>query len=469
MTVTGEKAKYNDALHGNGKGLKGKVKLCGLNYLRSWKCIHYMYRFNQYYKYLQNIQASHYMGFIDSVRSKRILVMFIIFLMTLSQLAITIYLPSMPAMVKLFSTGHYAIQLSLTIYLIGYGLSQFVYGPLSDVYGRRKVIMIGLVIFLIGTLVCIFANNIYVFLCARVIQGMGIGCGDTMGRAILCDRFQKNDFVRAASSIGIAATITPFLGPLIGGYLEEYFNWRVSFVMMFLYAVGILILVFYNLSESKQLEKFISFKPKYILYSYQLILRNRTFLGFFIPGLICFVGEILYNIVSPFLIQQELGYHAITFGWLTLFNITGLLIGTIIARWASHLIRHDDMVYGGMLILIFAGICMVIPSLFHYLSLYSILLPMTIFMIGVGMIYPNTNMGALTPFAANAGVAGALQGGLQMLIGGIIATHMSALSVKTALPLGSFLFFLSTIGFILFYLLIIKNRQSNVRDLVEQS
>ena len=100
---------------------------------------------------------------------------------------------------------------------------------------------------------------------------------------------------------------------------------------------------------------------------------------------------------------------------------------------------------------------MVIPSLFHYLSIFVIIFPMTVFMVGVGIIYPNTNMGALTPFTATAGVAGALQGGLQMLIGGAVATHLSRMTVKSALPLSMSLFLFSTLGFILFYLLIRRN------------
>ncbi len=422
-----------------------------------------------FYVHLTTVQASQYQKFVINARYKHILVTFIILLMTLGQLTITIYLPSMPSMVKMFGTGHSAIQLSLTLYLIGYGISQFFYGPLSDVYGRRNIILVGLLIYMLGSIICVCASNITFFLVARIIQGMGIGCGDTMGRAILCDRFQKRDFIKAASSIGMAATITPFIGPLIGGYIEQYFNWRVSFVLMLIYSLVILILIFYYLPESKRPDHFMLFKPKDIMGHYYNILRNYIFIGFFIPGLVCFVGEILYNIVSPFLIQQQLGYHAIAFGWLTLFTISGLLIGTLIARGASHLIKYDDMVYLGMLVLIFASICMVIPGLFHYLSIYSVILPMTIFMVGVGMIYPNTNMGALTPFASNAGFAGALQGGLQMLTGGIIATHMSTLSVKTVLPLGCFLLVLSIIGFIMFYLLIIKMRQNSVPVLMQQS
>ena len=121
------------------------------------------------------------------------------------------------------------------------------------------------------------------------------------------------------------------------------------------------------------------------------------------------------------------------------------------------------MVFYGMSILIIAGTCMIIPSLFHYMSLYTIIFPMMLFMVGVGIIYPNTNMGALTPFTANAGVAGALQGGMQMLIGGVITTHMSTLSVKTALPLGCFLFFLASAGMMIFYYLILYKKNKDVK------
>lgn len=418
----------------------------------------------RFYKHLNQIQKSHYISYITDIRCRRKFVLFIIFLMTLSQLAITIYLPSMPSLVAEFKTGHAAIQLSLTVFLIAYGFSQFFYGPLSDIYGRRMIILIGLTIFLIGTLGCIVANNITLFLLARIIQGIGIGCGDTMGRAILCDRFDNYAFIKAAATIGMAATITPFVGPLIGGYFEVYLNWHFSFIIMLLYALFILIFVFYYFPESKPIEQFVKVDFGNIFHAYQFILRNRVFLGFFVPGLICFVGEMLYNIVSPFLIVQELHFSAITFGWLTLFTIVGLFIGTIIARYTSHIIQHDVMVFYGMSILIIAGISMIIPGLFHYMSLYTIVLPMMLFMVGVGIIYPNTNMGALTPFTANAGVAGALQGGLQMLIGGVITTHMSTLSVKTALPLGCFLFFLSSIGMTIFYCLIMNNKNQDISN-----
>ncbi len=418
----------------------------------------YVVSFKKLFEHLRRVQQSHYIAYITNTQCRQKLVLFIIFLMTMSQLAITIYLPSMPALVKSFHTGHAAIQLSLTVFLIAYGFSQFIYGPLSDIYGRRVIILIGLMIFLIGTLGCIFANNTTIFLISRIIQGLGIGCGDTMGRAILCDRFDNKAFIKAAATIGMAATITPFVGPLVGGYLEVYFNWHFSFIIMLLYALIILISIFYYFPESKPLDQFVEVDFKNIIHSYQFIFRNRVFLGFFVPGLVCFVGEMLYNIVSPFLIVQQLHLSAITFGWLTLFTIVGLFIGTLITRFTSHYFKHDAMVFYGMCILIIAGFVMIVPSLFHYLSIYTIVLPMMLFMVGVGIIYPNTNMGALTPFTANAGVAGALQGGLQMLIGGVITSHMSTLSVKSALPLGCFLFLISLVGMMIFYCFIIKNK-----------
>ena len=413
----------------------------------------------QYWQQLKCIHASHYLLRATTESEQRLLTLFIIFLMTLSQLAITIYLSAMPLMTKAFATNHAHIQLTITVYLIGYGLSQFIYGPLSDIYGRRIMILIGLSLFIFATACCVFTSSIQYFLVARFLQGIGMGCGDTMGRAILCDKFQNDRFIKAAAIIGMAATIMPFAGPLMGSYLQTYFHWRDCFLLIFFYGISVLFLVFYFLPETKTYEQLSVFNLKSILNSYQFILRNRIFLGFFIPGLVCFIGEIIYSITSPFLIQQELGYSAIEFGWFTLFTISGLLIGTIIAHFSAEQIKHQAMVYYGLLIQVIAGVLMLTPSLFHHLSLFFLVFPMTIFMIGVGMIYPNTNMGALTPFTATAGIAGALQGGLQMLLGGIIASHVTQYSVRSALPLSTSLFLLSGVGLVLFYRLIYRETQ----------
>ena len=381
---------------------------------------------------------------------KKILVIFIILLVIMGQLAISLYLPSMPNMVSYFKTNDLNIQLSLTLYLIGYGLSQFFYGPLSDIYGRRLIILLGLSIFSLASLLAVFSTTISIFLFARILQGIGMGCGDTMGRAILCDCFQGKDFVKAACNIGLSATITPMLAPVLGGYIEAWSNWQVTFIFMLLYGIGVTGLIIKYLPETKFSKVSSKLNFNEIIRNYWLILQHRSFLAYFIPGLVCFVGEVAYNMVSPFLIQQQLKWGPVAFGWFAIIPIIGLLFGTLIVYGFNHRFPYPKMVFTGLCIMTLAGFIMLSFSLMNYFTVSAIVSPMLIFMIGVGITYPNTNLGALTPFVATAGIAGALQGGLQMLSGGAVSTFLAHLHIESLFLLSLILVVLSCGGLIAF-------------------
>jgi Bcr/CflA subfamily drug resistance transporter len=387
-------------------------------------------------------------------RIKNNLIIYIILIMTISQAAAVIYIPSMPAMVHAFNTDNVHIKQSLNLYLIGYGISQFFYGPISDIYGRRWMILWGMGIFLASTLLALFSKTVDIFLFSRFLQGVGLGCGDTMGRAILCDRFREKEFVKAASLIGMAATIMPLVAPIMGGYFEVYLDWRASFVFLLLYGLVNSTIILFYLPETKPKSLPVVTSFTGVLNRYWFVLKNRIFLGFFIPGLVSFVGEMVYNMLSPFLLQVQLGLSPISFGWLALFIVIGLLIGTFISHYLAGYWSNYLMVLNSMCILLLGSLCMLVPSLFQHISVISIILPMTIFAVGIGITYPNTNMGALTPFTSMAGTAGALQGGLQMLAGGAIGVALGEIPTENQLWLALTLTTISLIGLIAFLILL---------------
>lgn len=402
---------------------------------------------------LKQIHQSHYD--IHQVRhyEKTYLVLFIILLVITSQLALTLYLPSMPAMVTYFQTNIKHIQFSIPIYLLAYGLSQFIYGPLSDIYGRRWIILIGLCLFILGSLICLSAWTIHFFLVGRLLQGLGIGCGDTMGRAILCDRFKDEAFVKAASIIGLAATVTPMLGPVFGGYIQTYANWSTNFLIIFIYGVIAISLVFFFLPETKSVALPVVYTVKEVLNTYLFVIKNPIFLTFFIPGMVSFLGETIFNMMSPFLLQNQLSWNPIEYGWLNILTIFGLICGSIIAHIVSKYVTYQKMVCYGMYILCGSALLMLLLVLTFSMNTFCILFPMTLFMVGVGITYPNTNMGALSPFTTIAGTAGALQGGLQMLSAGILGQLVSGVSLKTQFPLAIILSILSLAGLSIFIVL----------------
>jgi len=390
-----------------------------------------------------------------------LLVIFIILLMTISQMAVTIYIPALPNIVRDFNTTNTLVQISLVSYIFAYGCSQFFYGPLSDIYGRRIIVLIGLIIFILASVLATFATNIYLFILARILQGIGMGCGDTMGRAIMCDVFKGRHFVKAASYISMASTLTPLFAPIMGGYFAYLLNWRACFVFLLFYGVISLILIGRHLPETKNTELPALKSVKGIINTYIFIIRNQIFLGFFIPGLISFFGETFYNMISPFLLQERLHLTPVTYGWLAMFTISGLLIGSVIAKAYAHKITHYHMVLIGLWILLLGSVTMLMPGLYGYLSITSIVLPMVIFMLGVGITYPNTNMGALAPFTTIAGTAGALQGGLQMITSGILGIVLADIRNQTQLPLAVILTIISSIGLLSFFIFL-KPRKRHI-------
>lgn len=400
---------------------------------------------------IKTIHASHYVESEFDEKKKRIILLFIILLMIASQIASTIYLPSMPIMADDFHIGRNYIFYSLTFYFIGYGFSQFIYGPLSDFYGRRIIVITGLLIFTLFSLLLVFSTNIYFFLFSRFFQGVGIGCGDTMGRAILCDKFKNHEFIKAACHIGFAAVITPLIAPILGGYIGEYYNWRYNFLIIFSYGLLVFIFIFNYFPETHYQRGKTTVNFFEIFKNYFSILTNKAFLVFFVPGLVCFSGETIYSLLGPFLIQNHLGWSPSQYGWLSLYNVSGFLVGTLFAQLAGSRLSYAEMVFYGTLILVIASILMFIFGIIGLFNVFVILFPMAIFMMGVGITYPNTNMGALTPFAQMAGSVGALQGGLQMILGGILSSFMSGVSLKNQIPLAVVLLSMSFITFSFFY------------------
>lgn len=407
-------------------------------------------------KILQALKAYLYQPYdSDKKPNKAGLIGIIILLMSISQLAMTIYLPSLPIMADFYGQMG-QIELTLTVYVLSYGLSQFVYGPLSDLYGRRFSLLIGLSIFIVGSLFSCFAVSLWLLMVARVLQGLGMGCGDTMGRAILCDCFDAQTFVKAASYIGMAAVVMPIVGPVVGAYIQHYLHWRGIFVFLLLYGCLSFHLVARYLPETNRQPSITTHFFKETLNKYRFIISRPVFLGYYIPGLVAALGEIIYSMTSPFLMQVKLGWSPIAYSWLSAISIGGVLLGALVAHFFSEKIDHYKMVLFGLYVLMAAGITMLLWGVYSGLQTMALILPMTLYLFGTGIVYPNTNSGALAPFSTMAGTAGALQGGMQMVATGVLSIVASDLSLHNQVPLSFMLIAISFVGYQCFVRLVGK-------------
>ena len=156
----------------------------------------------------------------------------------------------MPAIAVAFDTTYGTVQLVLTVYLFGFAGAQLVYGPLSDRFGRRPVLLVGLLLYITGTLTCLFAPIVEVMIAGRLVQAIGGCSGMIMARAIVRDVYDREGSATTLASVLTAAALGPMVAPLIGGYLQAWFGWQANFMVLLAAGIGILIACWFLLNET---------------------------------------------------------------------------------------------------------------------------------------------------------------------------------------------------------------------------
>lgn len=359
----------------------------------------------------------------------------ILALSSISFFATDIYLPSFPAIQSDFQTLKSSVQLSFSLYLATWSLSQLFYGPFSDKIGRRKVVIGSLSFGFIGTLVCLFAPNITMLILGRILQGLGLGGSFVLFRSILRDSYSGDTLAHYASFIGVATAIFMAVAPSIGGYIQDFLGWRACFLFIALYTLGLLLAVLRFVPETNQHINPDAMKKKILLGNYFHLLKNPLFLGYALCSCLAFGGFSAYLTASPFLFEQVLKLSPVQYGWLAWIFGAGFGVGGLFnVLLVKKMGRHRSLVVGIVLVFL-SGVLMLILSLFGFLSVWAIMIPMGIFALGAAPCFANSFAGAFQPFGKMAGAAGALFGCLQALGGSLTSALMSQLKESSQTPL----------------------------------
>ncbi len=386
--------------------------------------------------------------------SQKVQIIFLVcLLIAAGQISISLYLPSLPAIAEALGGDPRMSQLTLALFLLGFASSQLVYGPLSDVLGRQKLILIGLAIFIVGSAVCALSTKMEGLFIGRLIQGLGIGAGSVLARAVLRDVFTGPQFSKAMSYVAVSIALMPFLGPVIGGYIQDWVGWRGNFAGLLILGSVTLLLQWRFLPETNPVkrEQRAQISARNILRDFAWFLKNRNYMAYAACAILGFGCMIALMSSIPFFYQEYLGLSATTHGWLSGAKALAFLIGAgLSGRLASY--RGVQFPVGLGLSFLLAGsavFCMV--AIFMDLSIFAILLPGMIMMLGVGMLFPNALAGALMPFPEKAGTAAALLGFLQMLISGAVSAVVAILPEVTLFPVAIVLLVMSLFAYTIFF------------------
>ncbi len=335
-------------------------------------------------------------------------------LVAIGPLSTDMYLPAFPVLMQSFNTNINHVQQTLSVFLIGFALAQLIYGPLSDRYGRKPVLLGGLLLFLVSSLAIVFAESITTLSIMRLFQAIGGSAGPVLGRAMVRDIHGPKDSARLLSYIGTAMAVAPAAAPILGGYMTVWFGWQSIFLFLAAYALlGVLVLGT-SIPETAPPGSHHIMSVGNMLKNYTLLLKHRTWRWYTLSCSFVFAGLFSFLSGSSFVIIDFLGYKEEQYGLFFALVVAGFMAGTLIAGRMVRRIGINRLMGYGSVIAATGGISMAILAITEVHHVAAIVVPQMIYMMGVGIVMPQAMAGALAPFPHMAGTSSAFLGFIQM-------------------------------------------------------
>ena len=358
--------------------------------------------------------------------------LFCIAIVIIQMFGIDMYMPSMPYIASSLHTTQTVAQLTIAFYVLGTAFSALFSGPLSDKIGRKPVITMGIMGMLVGSVICFFAFDGASLLIGRIIQGAGAGFSMSANRAAITDTFSAKKLAIMGAYFSALIALSPMAAPVIGGYLEHYYDWRANFFVLgitYLIILLLFTLFFKETIHEKQAEKL---SVLFILKRYQQLLTKFDFTVYALCGSLALGVTVAYATNAAFVFQKTLGISPIVFGWFGIFVGLGNIAGKIVN--ASLIKRYDmqSMLIAGIFIVLLSGVILLSLINFNLLSISAVIMVVMATLFGQSFIMTSAFSLGITPYRHIGGAANALLSSGQMFISFLIsgalslsATHLS--------------------------------------------
>lgn len=358
---------------------------------------------------------------------------------SLSPLSIQIFVPAMPAAAADLSASPGAIQLTVTLYLFSVALGQLFYGPLSDRFGRRPVLLLGLLVYVTAAFSAAFAASAGALIAARVFQALGACSGMVLGRAMVRDGSTVAESARRLALLSFALSVAPSVAPVIGGYISVWMGWRGVFVVLAGCGAVVLFVSLLVLPESNQ-AKIDRIDIGSMIRTYGRLLRSRLFVAFTICG--TFNTASFYGFVSasPFLLTDMLQQSQEAIGIYYMIIIGSYSLGSMISgRLAGRMSGLRAMVLGTGINLA-SMLWLFIAAYADAVSVLSLIGPVALLNVAAGILVPFAISGAISTDARTIGAAAGLYGSCHMGYGGICTLLAGSWHDGTARPVATIMF-----------------------------
>ena len=362
--------------------------------------------------------------------------------------ATDLYLPSMPNMATYFGVSQDMVQYSIAAYLTGTSLVPFLYGYLADHKGRRYTMLLGFSFYVLGSLVCVMAPELWVLILGRFMQGAGGAAVNVTGFAALKDLYTKEESAKVIAYNGMAISMTPALAPVLGGYIEVTFGWRMNFVVIFTLAALVLTFMYRYFKESMDMSVH---KPNPNLFkTYWEILKNKDFMALALVYPFLFGAIFCWITVCPFYFIEVIGLSPDEFGIYAMFVVFGYPIGAFANSRLIPKIGLEKTLLCGVIIGLVASLIFINVHYLFPLSPKIIVATVAFYLVGIGLVFATSQAMSMSFFPHAAGATSAVMHMTRMgaaavgsYIGGFIDDH-------SLLPLGIVISTSAILSFCLF-------------------
>ncbi len=361
-------------------------------------------------------------------------------------LTLDMYIPALPQIAKGLHAAQDQVQFTMAVFLCSVAITQVVYGPLIDRYGRKSSLLFSLVCSLLGTLLAYFSVNIAMLYAARAVQGVGMAGVATVLIVITRDILHGDSFTQVASVMSVCFGLGPVISPVIGAHVSHWLGWRCVFLVLLVYTVIVVLAAILLIPETaceKRHQKLSL--PVYV----QRIVRicgHPIFIRNAVAKMVAYAGFMVFYTVSPFILQHHLSVSVIHFGWITLAITSFILLSKLCNALFIGFFGVERLIRYSLILMFFAALSLFCFSLAGCYSLIVVVVPFLMFAFSSGFLFSNTTAAVMvaTKKIISGSVASLMNFSTSMFAF-IAATVAAHLSIETLLPLGLLLLFMSVI------------------------
>ena len=323
----------------------------------------------------------------------------------LGQFAIATYLPAFAAIANTLHASTAQVQQSLTAYLLPFALLLPWHGAISDAIGRRRMIVAGCVLFVVGSLVCAAATSIGMFYAGRALQGVGAGIGVIVGRAMVRDTFDGMQAQKVMALIAMIFALAPALAPICGGWLLVWLGWRSIFLFLALISGSLLVSCWLWVPETLPPARRHPMHPKVLARGYFAMLSSRRFMSLALANAGVNLAIYIYVFAAPRFVYQHLGLGAQSFGWLFIPIVAGIIAGALVAHRIAGRASPETSIKQGHVVMMVAGAFNLAVTALHVPAMPWALVALPVFAAGMMMTQPSLQLLALDCFPERRGLA----------------------------------------------------------------